>query len=50
MGGELGIYCVIDDTARIKIQHPRESEKFWGEFRINEGSVATSGDYEDILK
>ncbi len=46
MGGQLGIYVVSDDTAKIKIQHPRDSEKFWGEFKINEGSVATSGDYE----
>ena len=46
MGGDLGIYVVDEDTASIKIQHPRDEHGFWGMFKINQGSVATSGDYE----
>lgn len=46
MGGDLGIYVVDDDTASIKIQHPRDNNGFWGMFKVNQGSVATSGDYE----
>ena len=46
MGGDLGIYVIDEDTASIKIQHPRDDNGFWGKFKINQGSVATSGDYE----
>lgn len=46
MGGDLGIYIIDDDTASVKIQHPRGGNGFWGEFEIKEGSIATSGDYE----
>ncbi|MFC1563024.1 FAD:protein FMN transferase [candidate division KSB1 bacterium] len=46
MGGDMGIYVVDDDTATIKIQDPRDNYGFWGKFQINQGSVATSGDYE----
>ena len=50
MGGDLGVYVAGDDTATIKIQHPRDSAVFLGEFQIKEGSVATSGDYERFFK
>ena len=50
MGGDLRVYIVEDDTATIKIQHPRDSEAFWGKFEIRDAAVATSGDYERFFE
>lgn len=47
-GGDLRAIC-SDLTAgkrNIWIRHPRNSEKLFGSFKMDDGSVATSGDYE----
>lgn len=50
MGGNLRVYIVDDDTATIKIQHPRDEDTFWGKFEVQNASVATSGDYERFFE
>lgn len=47
-GGDLRAICskLTCGKRKIWIKHPRKPEAFFGHFRMDEGSVATSGDYE----
>jgi thiamine biosynthesis lipoprotein ApbE len=46
--GDIGIFG--EDEREISIQHPREKEKVIGKVKIKEGSIATSGDYNQYNK
>jgi len=47
-GGDLRVICsdLTRGKRRIWVRHPRNEGKFVGQFPLDEGSVATSGDYE----
>lgn len=47
-GGDLRTLCsdLTKGKRRVWIKHPRKPEVLYGYFRMDEGSVATSGDYE----
>jgi thiamine biosynthesis lipoprotein ApbE len=47
-GGNLRAICsdLTTGKRRVWIKNPRKSDTFFGYFRMDEGSVATSGDYE----
>jgi len=47
-GGDLRVVSgpTTKGKRRIWIQHPRNKSKLWGYFKLDTGSVATSGDYE----
>jgi len=47
-GGDLRTICsdLTKGKRRVWIKHPRQADVMYGYFRLDEGSVATSGDYE----
>ncbi|UCE04332.1 MAG: FAD:protein FMN transferase [bacterium] len=47
-GGDLRTICsdLTSGKRRVWIKHPRQSGVLFGYFRMDEGSIATSGDYE----
>ncbi len=47
-GGDLRTICtdLTRGKRKVWIKHPRNTEVLYGYFRMDEGSVATSGDYE----
>jgi thiamine biosynthesis lipoprotein len=47
-GGDLRTMCsdLTKGKRRVWIKHPRKADIFFGYFRMDEGSIATSGDYE----
>lgn len=47
-GGDLRTLCsdLTKGKRKVWIKHPRKTDAFFGYFKMDEGSVATSGDYE----
>lgn len=47
-GGDLSFISgpITRGKRRVWIRHPREKSKLWGYFKLDTGSIATSGDYE----
>ena len=47
-GGDLRAICssLTSDRRRVWIKHPRIADSLYGYFKMDNGSVATSGDYE----
>lgn len=50
-GGDLRTLCsdLTKGKRKVWIKHPRKTDAFFGYFKMDEGSVATSGDYERIF-
>lgn len=51
-GGDIKAICskLTQGRRKVWIRHPRERDKLYGYFQMDDGSVATSGDYERYVE
>ncbi len=51
-GGDIKAICstLTQSRRKVWIRHPRQREKLYGYFQMDNGSVATSGDYERYVE